>query len=346
MVQTFNPGNVVTTAVLPTDVATEVLDGVMKQSAVLRLAKNIDMQGKPKKKFSFITGVGGAYWTGETQRIVSTKAETLQATLESHKLATMIPVSKELLKYSDSDFFNEIKPLIIQEMYKAIDLAVLKGINSPYAKNIAQAVKDSGNVINGEINYDNILALEDKLYEKDVEANAFVSTKLNNPKLRTAIQQNAGLYPDRIYDASAKTIDGMPVVDAMAGVLDRGDLITGNFDYLYYGIPGNIEVEVSDQAQISTITNEDGTPINLFEQEMVALKVTMDVAVLPVKPDAFAAINVSQSAEDAAAVVPGNGTDTTDKKATKNNAKAKKTATSTETSATSTETSAASTEGK
>lgn len=330
MVQTFSPSNVVTTTVLPTDVATSVLDSMMKQSAVLRLAKNVDMAGKPTKKFSFITGVGGAYWTGETQRIVSTNAETVQATLVAHKLATMIPVSKEVLKYSDADFFNEIKPLIAEEMYKAIDLAVLKGVNSPFAKNIAQAVKDSGNVINGEVNYDNILALEDKLYSKDVEPNAFVSTKMNNPKLRTAVEQNAGLYPDKLYDASAKTIDGMPVVDTMAGVLDRGDLIAGNFDYLYYGIPGDIEVEVSNEATISSIQNEDGTELNLWDQDMVALKVKMDIAVLPVKEDAFAAINVSQSAEDATTVVPGNGTDTTDKKAAKNNAKAKKAAASTE----------------
>ena len=46
--------------------------------------------------------------------------------------------------------------------------------------------------------------------------------------------------------------------------------------------------KISEEAQLSTLTNEDGTPVNLFEQELVALRVTMDVAFMIVKDTALA----------------------------------------------------------
>nr|MCH9869456.1 phage major capsid protein [Serratia marcescens] len=119
-----------------------------------------------------------------------------------------------------------------------------------------------------------------------------------------------------------KTLDGMPVVDTQQGVLNKGDLVFGNFDYLYYGLPGHLEVELDKSAQLSTLTNADGTPINLYEQDMVAMKVTMDVAVLPVRQDAFATLNVT-TGDDVLGAVPGDGTDTNDKNAKANTAKAK-----------------------
>ena len=47
---------------------------------------------------------------------------------------------------------------------------------------------------------------------------------------------------------------------------------------MFYGIPYNMSYKISEEAQLSTIQNEDGSPVNLYEQELIALRVTMDVA--------------------------------------------------------------------
>ena len=39
--------------------------------------------------------------------------------------------------------------------------------------------------------------------------------------------------------------------------------------------------------------NSDGTTINLFEQEMVAVRVTMDIAVMVTKANAFAKLTAT-----------------------------------------------------
>ena len=76
---------------------------------------------------------------------------------------------------------------------------------------------------------------------------------------------------------------------------------------MYYGIPAGLEYSVSDQAQLSTLTNEDGTPINLFEQGMKALRVTMHVAALVVRCDeAFAGLNMTTD-DNVFETMPGHG---------------------------------------
>jgi len=84
------------------------------------------------------------------------------------------------------------------------------------------------------------------------------------------------------------------VVDLKA--LEKGNLYAGDFDYMYYGVPFGMTYKISEEAQLSTLTNEDGTPVNLFEQELVALRATMDIAFMIVKDGAFAKIKPSTGA--------------------------------------------------
>ena len=145
---------------------------------------------------------------------------------------------------------------------------------------------ESGNSISTGLTYDNILALEDILSDGDFDVNAFISTKKNRSTLRNVQKIENGVVVETLYDRANNTLDGYPVVDLKS--LEKGTLYAGDFDYMYYGIPYGMSYKISEEAQLSTLTNEDGTPVNLFEQELVALRVTMDVAFMIVKDTAFA----------------------------------------------------------
>lgn len=98
------------------------------------------------------------------------------------------------------------------------------------------------------------------------------------------------------YDRNNNTINGLPVVDFAS--LPKGELFAGDFDYMRYGIPYNINFKISEEAQLSTIKNEDGSPVNLFEQELFALRATMDVAFMIIKDEAFAKIEPGEAPEE------------------------------------------------
>ena len=143
-------------------------------------------------------------------------------------------------------------------------------------------------VVKGDITLKNILALEDTLLEDDVEANAFLSKTQNRTALRGVRDENT---KESYYDRSSNTLDGLPVVDLKSDEIKKGDLYAGDFNKMFYGIPYNMSYKISEDGQLSTVQNEDGSPVNLFEQELIALRVTMDVAFHIADDNAFAKLS-------------------------------------------------------
>lgn len=288
--QTWNPDNVTVYETkegkIPDKYNTLIVNEVMENSKIMQLAKYEEMTDK-EKKFEYFAEGPGAYWVGEGEKIKTSKPKWLQATMVAKKLGVIIPVSREYLHYKMSDFFTVMQPKIAEAFYKKFDAAALLNTDNPFPQSLEESVVAADNVINGPLTYDNILALEDALGENEFEPNAFISNRKNRTELRSAAQ-TVGTNVEFIYDRAANTIDGLPVVDLKA--LAKGELYAGDFNYMFYGIPYNISFKISEDAQLSTLTNEDGTPVNLFEQELVALRATMDVGFMIVKDEAFGKI--------------------------------------------------------
>ena len=290
MAQTFNPDNVMVYEAkdgsIPDQHNTMILNDVMENSKIMQLGVYEEMNEK-EKTFEYFAEGPGAYWVGETEKIQTSKPTLLNVTMRAHKLGVILPVSREYLHYKVSNFFEIMRPKIAEAFYKKFDEAGILNVANPFAQSIDQSAIAAGNVVEGDITYDNILAVEDTLFDNDEEPNAWISKVQNHTALRNAQKAENGTLQS-IYDRSSGTIDGITTVNLKSAALEKGTLYAGNFDHLRYGIPYNINYQISEDAQLSTITNEDGTPVNLFEQEMVALRATMDVGLMIVKDGAFA----------------------------------------------------------
>lgn len=286
--QTWNPDNVTVfehkDGAVPEKYNRLILKEIMENSKVMQLAKYEEMDSK-EKKFEYFAKGPGAYWVGEGEKIKTSKAQWLQVKMVAKKLGVIIPCSREFLHYKMSDFFEVMKPKIAEAFYKKFDAAAILNVENPFLHAVEKSATEAGNVIEGNLGYDNILELEDLLTDEDYDVNAFISTKKNRSTLRNAHRIENGVIVESLYDRAANTIDGQPVVELKA--LDKGTIYAGDFDYMYYGIPYGMNYKISEEAQLSTLTNEDGTPVNLYEQELVALRVTMDVGFMIVKDEAF-----------------------------------------------------------
>lgn len=287
--QTWKPDNVTVfehkDGAVPEKYNRLILKEIMENSKVMQLAKYEEMDSK-EKKFEYFAKGPGAYWVGEGEKIKTSKAQWLQVKMVAKKLGVIIPCSREFLHYKMSDFFEIMKPKIAEAFYKKFDAAAILDVENPFLHAVEKSVTETGNIIGGNLGYDNILELEDLLTDEDYDVNAFISTKKNRSTLRNAHRIENGVVVESLYDRAANTLDGQPVVELKA--LDKGTIYAGDFDYMYYGIPYGMNYKVSEEAQLSTLTNEDGTPVNLYEQELVALRVTMDVGFMIVKDGAFA----------------------------------------------------------
>lgn len=292
-VQTFNPDKVLVSEKKDGTFTKQMTDIIMKDvaenSLVMQLGQYHEMDGLQEKTVYVQTDGVSAYWVNETEKIKTDKPEVVPVTLKAHKLGIILVASREALNYTWQKFFEDMKPQIVEAFHTKIDEAGLLGHETPFANSVAKAAKDSSQVVVGPINYQNILELEDKLYEADINPNAFVS-KVQN---RSALRESRDGDKKTIYDKATNTIDGITTVDLKSKQFKKGDLLAGDFNSLIYGVPYNINFKISEEGQISTMKNSDGTPINLFEQEMVAVRVTMDIAVMVTKANAFAKLTAT-----------------------------------------------------
>ena len=265
-VQVFNPEKVLVSEKKDGTLHKEFTDIIMKEvaqnSLVMQLGKYHEMDGQQEKTVYVQTDGVSAYWVNETEKIKTDKPEVIPVKLKAHKLGIILLASREALNYTWKKFFNDMKPQIVEAFY-----------------------------IGGPINFENILKLEDKLLDSDVEINAFVSRVSNRSALREARDGDK----KTIYDKENNKLDGIVTVDMKSKNFKKGDLLAGNFDNLIYGVPYNISYKISEEGQISTIQNADGTPINLFEQEMIAIRATMDIAVMITKTDSFAKLTAAEN---------------------------------------------------
>nr|DAJ27125.1 MAG TPA: Major capsid protein [Caudoviricetes sp.] len=292
-VQTFNPDKVLVSEKKDGTFTKKMTDIIMKDvaenSVVMQLGQYHEMDGLQEKTVYVQTDGVSAYWVNETEKIKTDKPEVVPVTLKAHKLGIILVASREALNYTWEKFFEDMKPQIVEAFYTKIDEAGLLGHETPFANSVAKSAKDSSQVVVGPINYENLLKLEDKLYEADINPNAFVS-KIQN---RSALRESRDGDKKTIYDKATNTIDGITTVDLKSKQFKKGDLLAGDFNSLIYGVPYNINFKISEEGQISTMKNSDGTAINLFEQEMVAIRVTMDIAVMVTKANAFAKLTAS-----------------------------------------------------
>ena len=313
--QTWNPDRVTVfehkDGSIPEKHQTLILKEIMENSKVMQLAKYEEMDSK-EKKFEYFAKGPGAYWVGEGEKIKTSKAQWLQGKMVAKKLGVIIPCSREFLHYKMSDFFEVMKPKIAEAFYKKFDAAAILDKENPFLHAVEKSVSATGNVVDGDLSYDHILELEDLLTNEDYDVNAFISTKKNRSMLRNSHRIENGVVVESLYDRANNTLDGHPMVEMKA--LDKGTIYAGDFDYMYYGIPYGMSYKISEEAQLSTLTNADGTPVNLYEQELVALRVTMDVGFMIVKDEAFAKLTCGGLGE--LKVTSAAGTETGDTKIT------------------------------
>lgn len=302
--QTFNPDNVMLRDSLGARVNSQMLtdqfmDLLLPQSALMRLGTPIEMAGEYYRSTHGIDSeLSDAYFVGEGQKIQTAKITTAEWSMSTVKIGVILPVTDEFLAYTWSDYFSAIVPMVADKFYKRIDGAAFLGLNgNPFGSNILSAATNAGNVIEGDITVENLYALQDAI---PYEGTAYVSNKnserslhgLVDPVAETRIFQR----PDRL--SRVGSLDSYPYVRLDMGndnpEFTDGTILYGDFSKIYYGLPrGNqLRMKLDDSATLSTITNTDGSDVNLFEQEMHAMRFTFDIAVAvpPIHEEHFAVL--------------------------------------------------------
>lgn len=289
--QTFNPDNVMLRESLGQNVNSAMLteqfmELLLPQSALMRLGQPVDMTGQYYNSAHGINSeLSDAYFVGEGHKIQTAKITTTEWSMSTVKIGVILPVTDEFLAYTWSDYFSAIVPMVADKFYKRIDGAAFLGLsNNPFGTNVLAAATAAGNVLNGDITVENLYELQDAL---PYDGTAYVSNRNSERSLRGLVDPISQVpifeRPDRATRLG--TLDSFPYVRLDIGndngEFTDGTVLFGDFSKIRYGLPrgSQLRMKLDDSATLSTITNADGSDVNLFEQEMHAMRFTFDIAV-------------------------------------------------------------------
>lgn len=276
---------------VPAEIAQEIQNLIARGSTVLRMGKTTQMKSDKKKVPVMVEGPG-AYWVGEGERINTSKAEWIFPELEAKKLAVIIPVTKEKMEDATLDVFEELKPVIAESFYTAIDAAALFGTGSPFAKSVFAAAVAADHIIVIGTNKSLDLDVSDTmaLVEDNCDVNGFAAHYGVKNDLRK-LRDNSGnaLY---VPGTDTSTLYSEPIEFSRNNAWDKkkAEVIAGDWNKLLIGVKDDIQYEILKEATLQNTVGADGKPLSLAEQDMVAIKATMRIAVLPIKDDAFAVL--------------------------------------------------------
>ena len=263
-------------ALIETQVADEIFQGVTKESKALSLFRRLPNMTSDKTKLRVLDSLPVAYFVDETTnngRKNTSKQAWANKYINAAELAVIIPIKENLLNDADVDLWSEIRPRVVEAFAKKIDNAMFFGVDKPtdWRAGLVPSVVSAGAEVDETENglYSDINDVMTKVEESGYDVNAILGGVGLKGKFRMMTDKNGQpLNTTEIGSIRREFMDN--------GVWDKtkSTLIAGDFSQAVYAIRQDVTYKVLTEAVIQDPS--DGSILyNLAQDDMVALRVTM-----------------------------------------------------------------------
>lgn len=236
---------------------------------------------------------------------------TGRVTFTLKKLAAIIPVSNELLRRSNIALVDWLSRIAAEGFGKAEDQWGFLGLSTGEGifqnANVPVLTLDSGETTYLDADFDDLSLLQDQLDDDAVEGaeyfmnrtvwngmrrSKFTDAEGNN--MRYVFQDPGNGQPATIWNLPVNFSRVLPRTTETAGLqADKDFMVLGNFDYLMLGDERKYQIDTSEHA---SIVDGEGNTINLFQQDMTALRFIETIDIQLVEADkAFAILHTAAS---------------------------------------------------
>jgi HK97 family phage major capsid protein len=289
---------------IPQDVSLDMLGRATQNSQALRLARRLRDMPTATRTMPVQSAMATAYFVnGRTGLKQTTQVDWTDKTLTAEELAVIVPIPQST--YDDLvqgfDVWGAVRRDIEEAMGVAIDQAVLYGTNIPAAwasalgGNAGEGIVDvaaaktstPGTHVISLVNYGDVydaIMGEEGVFAL-IEEDGFVATGVlahttMKGRLRGLRDDNKQpIFMASMQQAGQYVLDGVPVTFPTNGALDSAAslLIAGQWPELVYAVRQDVNWMIAKEASIH---DANGTLVyNLFQQDMIALRVTFRLAV-------------------------------------------------------------------
>jgi HK97 family phage major capsid protein len=272
-------------ALIPEDVAADIIKRLPQASAALSLFRHVTMS-RAQQRMPVMSALPVAYFVnGDTGLKQTSEPGWSNKYLNVEEIACIVPVPEAVLDDAAFDIWGETQPFLAEAVGMALDAAVFFGTNKPasWPNSIVADATTSGNVATegtasaalGGITGD-ISTTFGTIEADGYDVNGVVAARKFKGLLRNARSTTGEqLSGDGGIDATPGSVYGVPITYPLRGLWPTGtgaaEMIVGDFTEGILGIRQDLTWKVLDQAVIQD--NAGAIQYNLAQQDMVALRV-------------------------------------------------------------------------
>ena len=283
-------------ALIPEDAAREIIQATTEASALLGVARRLPNLSRKQQRIPVVSTQPTAYFvTGDTGLKSTTDMTWENVYLNAEELAVIVPMPQALLDDADYNIAQEMRPHLVEAFGQAIDRAMLFGTNKPAAwpTSIRAAAVAAGNSVAlgaGADVYDDLLGASgvwSKVEADGYMVNGTIAATSFMGRLRGLRDGAAGqpiFLQGGLQGQPNYTLLGTPVFFPRNGGFDTvaTHAFSGDWSQIVYSIRQDITYSVTDQGVVTD--NAGNIVYNLFQQDMVALRAVMRVAIAVPNP--------------------------------------------------------------
>ena len=290
-------------ALVETQVADEIFQGVVKESKALSMFKRLPNMTSDKTKLRILDSLPVAYFVDETNnngRKNVTKMAWDKKYINAAEIAVIVPIKENDLADADIDIWAQVRPRLVEAFGKKIDDAIFNGVGKPtdWRAGLIPSIVSAGANVTETANglYSDINDTMTKVEESGYNVTGLLGGVGLKGKFRMMTDKNGQPLNTTEIGSLTRTF-----VDNGTWDKTKATLIAGDFNEAVYAIRNDITYKVLDQAIIQDPT--DGSIMyNLAQEDMVALRVTMRLGWEI--PNPVNALNETESRFPFAALVP------------------------------------------
>ena len=262
-------------ALIETQVANEIFEGVVRESKALSMFRRLPNMTSDKTKLRVLDSLPIAYFVDESTnngRKNLTKMAWDKKYINASELAVIVPIKENVLNDTSIDIWAEVKPRIVEAFGKKIDNAIFNGTDKPAdwrAGLIPSIVTAGAEVTEGDNLYSDINDVMTKVEESGYNVTGLLGGVGLKGKFRM------------LTDTTGQPIKGTEIDSLPKAFLDNGAwdktksiLIAGDFSQAVYAIRQDVTYKVLTEAVIQDPSSGD-ILYNLAQDDMVALRVVM-----------------------------------------------------------------------
>ena len=263
-----------TNITLPTEVSREIMQKTQEQSAVMRLARRVDLPGRGLS-IPVITGDPEAAWVEETGAKPVSNPNLTTKIMQAYKLAVIVPFSDEFRRDAAA-LYDAIVARLPGALALKFDQTVAGAVTAP-GGNFDTFATATAQSIAAPNTYAGLVAAHQDIATHGGALNGFaLSPAAEGILLGATDGQDRPLFINSVADGAVPVILGARV-ERSRGMYKTGTPIlvgiAGDWTQAMYGTVEGVQIRFADQTGL-TIGNAQ---VNLWEHNMFAVRAEIEV---------------------------------------------------------------------